>query len=326
MEFKYKVKASDLGRSYGQILQATFGISSLLLKKIRLYGSLLVNGKPKRMIDKAELGDEISAFPAKDKADVVPFRVKRLLNIPIIYEDDHVVIVNKPADLVVHPSFTHPNGSLIDLLADRTLHPVTRLDRETSGLMILAKHPYAHYRLMQNKMTRKYLAISHGIWAEKEGLIDAPIRRCPDSIILRIVAPDGKVAQSHYRVLAESVENNCSLLEFNLVTGRTHQIRVHSLYSGRPLLADGLYGLSDYIKGAHNKPVPQRQKDLSRIKEDQQVYFKSLLNTDQYQLDLKLKRQALHAYYLDFYHPISSQKMVFNIGLDKDMDKLMELF
>lgn len=326
MKFEYKVKESDQGLSFGRILQENFGISSLLLKKIRLYGSLLVNGQPRRMIDKAEIGDLILAFPGKDQAAVAPFRVNHLLDIPIIYEDDHLVLVNKPADLVVHPSFTHPSGSLIDLLSDRTLHPVTRLDRETSGLMILAKHPHAHYKLVQRKITRKYLAICHGIWNPKEGVIDAPIRRCPDSFILRVVAPDGKIAQSNYKVVAESLDHNCSLVEFNLVTGRTHQIRVHALYSGHPLFADGLYGLNDYLPGAGNKEVPPRQKDISRIKTDQQAYFTSLLNSKQQDLDLKINRQALHAYYLAFYHPITDQILEFKIGLDLDMARLLKLF
>ncbi len=325
MEFKYIVEEIYHGKSIAEILKLKFQISSLLLKKIRLHGVLLVNGLPKRMIDPAYTGDFILAQPSTDPDDFKPFKMNALPNIEILYEDEHLAVLNKPANLVVHATFSHPENTLIDQLSDRRLHVVTRLDRETSGAMIIAKHSHAHYRLMQRPMHKVYWALTHGIWQKKRGEINAPILRSPDSIMIRQVDSDGKEAITLYVVRRESSLKNFSLVEFQLLTGRTHQIRVHSLYMAHPLLADGLYGIADYMPGLIlEKKVIPIQKDLCRIQQERQQIFLNLLNESQYALDCQIKRQALHARCIGFYHPISEKYMEFTADPPEDMKILLE--
>ncbi len=324
MEFKYTVEKKYNGNSIHEILKDKFQMSSILLKKIRLNGNLFVNGQPYRMIDKAHTGDEIIAQPSKNIEELKPFYVNRYDDIPILFEDEHIVVLNKPANIVVHPTFTHPENTLIDRLSDRTLHTVTRLDRETSGAMIIAKHSHAHYRLMQSHARKIYWAITHGIWPEKSGEINAPIHRSPDSIMIRQVDSAGKEARTLYKVLAESISKNYSWVEFELITGRTHQIRVHSLYKAHPLLGDGLYGIADYFPHiAPNKHVTALQRDFARIESNLQSNFENLLTDSQLALDQRINRQALHARTIGFHHPITQEFMEFEAEIPVDMKQFI---
>lgn len=325
MEFKYTVEKKYNGKSIYEILKDKFQISSILLKKIRLNGNLFVNGQAYRMIDIAKTGDEIIAQPSKNPEDFKPFNVNRADDIPILFEDEHIVVLNKPANIVVHPTFTHPENTLIDRLSDHPLHTVTRLDRETSGVMIIAKHSHAHYRLMQNSSKKIYWAITHGIWSEKSGEINASIHRSPDSIMIRQVDLQGKEAITLFNVIGESVSNNYSWLEFELVTGRTHQIRVHSLFRAHPLLGDGLYGIADYFPHIiPNKHVTALQRDLVRIESNLQSNFKDLLTDSQLALDQRINRQALHARKIGFYHPITQELMEFEAEIPADMKQFID--
>ncbi|NLJ95052.1 MAG: RluA family pseudouridine synthase [Clostridiaceae bacterium] len=324
MEFKYIVEEKYNNLKINEILKSRFDFSKLMLKRIRLYGELLLNSKSARMIDTAKTHDKIIVRTPNYDPETSFFRVNRLKDVPIIFEDDHIVVLNKPANLVVHPTYTHPDGTLLDLLSSNKLHAATRLDRETSGIMVLAKHSHAHYRLMKFPMERIYIAINHGIWQQKSGEISAPIKRAENSIMIRVVDNGGKTAVTNYRVLFENFKENFSLTEFKLITGRTHQIRVHSLFMGKPILADGLYGIADYFPNlSSGKNVPCIQKDICRVSLKVRLQFLELLNDLQLELDTKLDRQALHSKKLGFIHPITEQHMEFETPIPEDFKKIL---
>ncbi len=170
----------------------------------------------------------------------------------IVYEDDYVIVLDKPPHMSTIPSREHPNGTIANALLfhyekqqlQTTVHIVTRLDRDTSGLVLVAKHRHVHHLLSeqqkQGKVKRRYEAVCHGYVTPLVRTIDAPIGRKGDSIIERQVRPDGQRAVTHYEVLQQ--KNEMTHVSIRLETGRTHQIRVHFSHIGHPLVGDDLYG------------------------------------------------------------------------------------
>ena len=250
---------------------------------------------PVRLIDKLSPGDTliIRIYEDNDNAgDIVPADGP----IDIVYEDEDLIVLNKEGDRVVHPSYAHYKDSLSNFLAgyyERTgqnhvIRTIGRLDRETSGLVIFAKNRHSAALLSkqtENMSRRKeYLAICHGVFEEKEGTVDAPIRRRPEERMIREVHPEGKNAITHYRV--ERQYEDYALVRLHLDTGRTHQIRVHMSYLGHPLLGDNFYG-----------------KEI----------------TDNH----GLTRAALHAASLEFIQPITCDKINLEAQLPEDMRNLI---
>lgn len=219
------------------------------------------------------------------------------------YEDDYLLILNKPAGMLVHPTVKEDGYTLYNYVEryfnykygenDRPgLHPVLRLDRNTSGLVIFAKQPFVQTALSKPDAVKKeYLALVQGKLPQKEGSLDFPIARKPGSIIERCVSPDGKACRTDYKVLKEFnlteksvLSHTLSLVKVRLHTGRTHQIRVHFSHIGSPLWHDNLYGT----------PGPQM-------------------------------RHGLHAFKISFTHPVTGKKMEISCDLPKDLKKALEI-
>ncbi|PGS53833.1 RluA family pseudouridine synthase [Bacillus sp. AFS041924] len=254
-------------------------------------GKITVNGEEKTVrtilneLDLVQIYFPIEKPSEELIAEHIPFE--------IVYEDDAVVVINKPYGIPSIPSREHPNGTLANGLLyyyqsiglQSTIHIVTRLDKDTSGLMLVAKNRYIHYLFSKNELKnvqRKYLAIVHGKMKDSKGIIQAKIARKSDSIIERMVSEEGQEAITHYKVL--SATKDYSVVELALETGRTHQIRVHMSSIGHPLIGDDLYGG----------------------------------NT------IALKRQALHSYKLSFTHPIDHSEKNIEIALPVDLKAFLE--
>ena len=184
------------------------------------------------------------------------------MDLDIIYEDEWLIIINKPAGIAIHPSLLHYTNSLSNgvryyfdsINLKKKIRPVNRLDLNTSGLVIFAKCSYIHDMLslqMQDGSFKKtYLALIHGKLESKKGVIDLPIARRSGSIIERCVDfENGKKSITEYEVIKYIKEDKNSLVKCNLLTGRTHQIRVHFSYIGHPLVGDTLYGIDDGFNG-----------------------------------------------------------------------------
>ena len=292
MEFEYTIESTNF-LNVKDVLKNYFGISSRLLLKLKKNNSVYLNNFICNLNDLVSVGDTVSFCLnyEEDNSNIVA------TNIPlnIVYEDECLLIINKPPNIAIHPSMQHYDNSLsngvkyyFNLIGlHKKIRPVNRLDRNTSGLVIFAKNEYVQEFLikeMQSKtFSKEYLAILEGTLDKKQGTINAPIARKKDSIIERCIDNSGDNSITHYKVLKEF--DNFSLVNFKLETGRTHQIRVHSSYIGHPILGDDLYG---------NKS--------------------NLIN-----------RQALHSYKISFIHPKTRRKMHFEINMPQDMLNIISL-
>lgn len=265
------------------------GISNTLWKRIKHSDTFKVNGENVNAARTMLKDGDTVSYQVEKPTDIEP----EALPLDIRFEDEYLLIVNKPPGQLVHPTTKEAHGTLAGAVLyhyesigeTHSYHPIHRLDRDTSGLVLIAKEPQVQYLLTAKDGTkrfhREYLAIVEGTPEPPEGLIDAPIARALPSIILRKVSPEGKESRTHYKTLSswEREGKKLSLIELKLETGRTHQIRVHMSYLGHPLLGDDLYGGS---------------------------------------LEL-MQRQALHACRLHFSHPITKETIDIRAGLPQDM-------
>ncbi len=269
-------------------LKQNQGISNTIWKRIKHSGTFCINGvlvnAARAMIS---TGDTITydiLRPSNIEAEDLPLDVR--------YEDEWLLIINKPAGQLVHPTTQEPHGTLGGAVMywyqqhgeAHAFHPVHRLDRETSGLVLIAKQPQVQYQLSPKgikQFHREYQAIIAGQLVPAAGLIDAPIARALPSIIQRKVAPDGKSARTHYKTIESN--GQLSLIQLTLETGRTHQIRVHLAHLGHPLLGDDLYGGSCEL----------------------------------------INRQALHAFRLSSIHPMTGQPICITSPLPADMTQIV---
>lgn len=262
------------------------GISSTMRRRIKHNGTCCINGQTASWKDFVHSGDIVTVeLPLKNS-----FTPEKM-ELPIAYEDEYLLAVNKPAGLLMHPTSGSYEGTLANGIAyyyEQTgqqcaFHPMHRLDRNTSGLVLLAKQPQIQHAFEHRHLyyKRLYMALASHAFPAPFATVRSPISRCADSIILRQVAPGGKAAHTDFTRLAYNDEY--SLLVVMLHTGRTHQIRVHSSYLGYPLLGDDLYGGT---------------KDL-------------------------LSRQGLHAYSILFTHPVSGKLITVKTPLPHDMQELI---
>lgn len=275
-----------------EYLHAGLLFSSRLIKRIiSTGGKFIINGNEVTVRYRLKSDDHLQIiFPKEQRS---PSIVPENLPLQILYEDDALLIINKPAGMPSMPSSLHLRGTVANrLLAyydandlHYTVHIVTRLDRDTSGLMLIAKHQYSHSLLSQMQrhklIDRTYEAIVHGIVENPDGTINKPIGRKETSIIERIVTEKGQEAVTHYHVLNRYETH--TYVNIRLETGRTHQIRVHFSSVGHPLLGDDLYG---------------GKQDL-------------------------IKRQALHCSKIAFNHPMTDEEIVIDASLPADMKNLL---
>lgn len=236
---EFTIDEKDEGVKIRNFLRS-FGVSSAMLTKLKnAENGITVNGKFARTIDPLHAGDILKINI--ETSGKMPAPVK--MDVDIVYEDEDLVVFNKPAHLPVHESRHHIGDTLSNFAAyhlgeSGAFRAVYRLDNGTSGLVVVAKNKFVAAKLARN-IKKDYYAVVNGI-IEENGVIDKPIARCGDSIIKRRVDENGENAVTHYEVV--SVKDNTTLVKLNLETGRTHQIRVHMDYIGHPLVGDTLYG------------------------------------------------------------------------------------
>lgn len=251
---------------------------------------ILLNGMWAYVSNKLSVGDTLILTLSEEESSekIIP------VNLPlhILYEDEDILVLNKPADMPIHPSLNNYENTLANAVAyyyasqniPFVFRCINRLDRDTTGVTMLAKNPFSAGILSEmvknREIHREYMAIADGFFSEKEGIVDAPISRKEGSTIEReINFETGEKAVTHYTVIKENKDLNCSRIKLWLETGRTHQIRVHMKHLGHPLLGDFLY-----------------YPDMTYI-----------------------KRQALHSYSLTFHHPITKEPMQFVAPVPDDM-------
>ncbi len=244
----YIVREEDQGKKVIEVMARCMGLSSRMIRRCKQEKLMTVN-EVTRSVNAIVIKGDIIAVQLEPEANIFN---PEPIPVEIIYEDPDVLVVNKAAGLVVHPTKGHPGGTLGNALAwyalkneeNYKIRFVNRLDRDTTGLLIIAKNGFAQQfisdRMQDGAVEKLYLALVHGCPESDEGTVDAPIQRTQPEDITREVHADGKSCVTHYKVLKKWP--GASLLQLNLETGRTHQIRVHMQHIGNPLFGDPLYG------------------------------------------------------------------------------------
>ena len=283
--FSHTVTSEDDGMEVRQITRTYFDFSARLRNRIKREKLTMRNGVPAEGWHKVSEGDVISITLPDEHSNFEPEDIP----IDIVFEDDDLLVLNKQPGLVVHPTKGHPAGTCANALAhymEETgkvfkIRFINRLDRDTSGLLLVAKNAYCQNHITEqmkkNHISKKYISIVKGQLTSETGTIDLPIGRPDPEDIRRGVTPDGAPSVTHYEVI-EHLDGH-TLVELTLQTGRTHQIRVHMSHIGHPVLGDSLYDEESDIIG----------------------------------------RQALHAHKLTLIHPITKEQMEFEAPLPEDM-------
>ncbi len=280
-------------------------------------GNILVDGRPVKPSYRVKPGEVITIVlphPPRE-IEIIPEEIP----LDIVYEDDHLLVVNKPSGMVVHPGYGNYRGTLVNALAwhlkdvpgfdtgDVRAGLVHRIDKNTTGLLVVAKNELAQHKLAKqffhHTIHRRYTAIVWGLLPDKEGTITGHIGRNPrDRTKMHVFADgsQGKEAVTHYRVLEEL--GYVSVVECRLETGRTHQIRVHFKHIGHPLFNDAEYGGDRILKGTTFSKYQQFVRNCFKL----------------------LPRQALHARSLAFDHPVTGERLSFEAPLPADMQQVID--
>lgn len=261
-----KITAQREGR-LSSFLRGELRMSASLMNKLKWGDSIQVNGVPQHTNFPVQPGDVVTVF-LDEPAPEYPAEDGPLT---VLYEDDHILVTDKPAGMLIHPSRSKNEGTLANLAAgyyrrtgqNSAFHPVTRLDRDTFGIVLLAKNAHIHTLLQETHIQKTYHAWVFGGPEEDRGTIDAPIERRPLPSLLRCVSPEGKPALTEFRVL-ERGETACKL-ELHPVTGRTHQLRVHCAYMGFPILGDPQYGTPESQMFSQTLGLPHQMLCAKRL-------------------------------------------------------------
>lgn len=241
------MQLTHIARRSGRLssfLREEMEMSAGLMNRLKWQDKLYVNGVPQHTDYPVVPGDVITV-PLEEPEPQYPAQEGSLT---ILYEDEHILAVDKPAGMLIHPSRSQFTDTLANFVAGyyqktgqaAAFHPVTRLDRDTFGVVLLGKNSHIHALLSQNPLEKTYEALVYGAPPREEGVIDAPITRRPLPSLLRQVAPEGKPSLTRYRVLSR--QEKTAVLALTPVTGRTHQLRVHCAYMGFPIVGDPQYG------------------------------------------------------------------------------------
>lgn len=305
----YTIMAEDDGKEVQLILKDKIKMASGMIKILKYNKGLILDGEIVRGTAKARKGQTLVLYLncQNDMPNIEPPAITPESGyLDVIYEDDAFIVINKPANTVIHPTCSHQTGTLLNYLMYHwqrkgiltDAHLVGRLDKDTTGIVIIARNGYVQEHLKQqsaNKIMKKYYIAAVAPAPEcDEGTIDAPIMRDYDSIIKRKISAEGARAITHYKVFErhkcdietniesiEEAERTCfAIAEFLIETGRTHQIRLHSSYSGFPIIGDTLYGNDEWM---HKAP-----------------------------------HQLLHAYKVEIVHPITGENMTFKAKPPKE--------
>ena len=228
-------------------LKGELKMSAGLINKLKWGDAIRVNGEPRRTNYPVVPGDIITV--ALDEEE--PAYPAEAGDLTVLYEDHHILVVDKPAGMLIHPSRAKNSGTLANFVVGYyqktgqkcAFHPVTRLDRDTFGVTLLAKNAYVHSAFQETDLQKTYHALTFGGPKEDAGIIDAPIARKPLPSLLREVREDGKPSVTAFQVLAR--EKKICKLRLSPITGRTHQLRVHCAYAGCPILGDPQYGTAE---------------------------------------------------------------------------------
>ena len=299
MRLSLTITAEDNEKTVKYILKNKLNLSERMVKKLKFSDRILLDSVPVHVNVPVHTGNLLEALVDIEEVngDILP----EPIDLDILYEDDMLIAVNKPSNMVVHPTFRHFSGTVANALMHHLLRkniktlvrPVSRLDRDTSGIIIFALNPFIQESLVRqmhsNIFIKEYAGIVHGTFNEPNGTINLPIERLPDSIMLRHVAGEGAPSVTHFEVLEQF--SDTAFLKFTLETGRTHQIRVHSQATGHPLLGDTLYSLPIF-EGNH---------------------------------DGLISRQALHSRRTLFRHPYTHALLELNAPIPSDMLKALEI-
>lgn len=286
-QIKIRITATDAGKPVKSILTG-MGLSTTIIRRLkRSDDGIMLNGRKAYTNATVHEGDELVITICDEPSETI---VPKDIPLDILYEDEDIIAVNKPRDMPTHPSMKHYEDSLANAVMyyfrneNFTFRVVTRLDRDTSGVVLIAKnHPTAQKLnddIKNQKVKKEYIAVVNGVPAPPRGRICVPIRRLEKSVILRCVAADGKEAITDYTT--EKKMNGLSLVRLYPLTGRTHQLRVHLSYIGVPIYGDDLYG------------APQVGE-----------------------------KTRLHCAKISFTHPASGEKIVIEAPTPNDMEKLI---
>ncbi len=290
------VSEQEAGKTLKHVLKSGLLLSERLIKKLKLQQKIYVNEHPERVnyIVKAEDKLKVILDLEEECEHIEPQDIP----LDVIFEDECMLVLNKQPGIVVHPTSYHPDNTIANGIVyylkskgiTKKVRPVSRLDRETSGIIIFAKNQFTQEMLIQQMHTKlfkkEYLGVVQGIPENNEGTINLPIARKPGSIMLRHISEEGAPSITHYKILKSFPSHNSALLGFILETGRTHQIRVHCHAMGFPIYGDTLYSE----------------------------------NTNSY-----ISRQALHSYRTEIIHPVTRKEVIFTAELPSDITGLLEI-